>query len=150
MEGGRPRVSFMYSGNLFYQFSLVYHSFSNFKLLVSLTPCCSVHSWHLKQQKQWLREPTIVLVRLSVSLMLTLSLVVILNKMFLLEGLRPQSSPLLITVITNLKKSLVKTRTISYNKSAMKKLAYFIFFICVYMKIMGCEIKLHFSLAISF
>lgn len=134
----------MNSNNLFYQCIVL----QLFKIQVAgqLDTLLFSHSSHLKQQKQWLHEPTIVLVRLSVSLMLTLSSVVILNRMFLLKGLNPQSSQLLIIVITNLKKSLVKTRTISYNKSAMKRSAQFIFFICVYMKIMGCKIKLHFSL----
>lgn len=59
----------------------------------------------------------------KVTVMLTLFSVTVLNKMFPLKGLRPLSSQLLITVITNLKEALVKTQTISCNKSAMKKLA---------------------------
>lgn len=59
----------------------------------------------------------------KVPVMLTLFSVTVLDKMFPLKGLRPLSSQLLITVIINLKESLVKTQTISCNKSAMKKLA---------------------------
>ena len=55
--------------------------------------------------------------------MLALFSELILNKMFLLKGLRPLSSQLLITAITNLQKSLVETRTIFSKKSAMKKLS---------------------------
>lgn len=55
--------------------------------------------------------------------MLTLFAMVILNKISLLRGLRPLSSQLLITVINNLKKSLVGTSSIACDKSAMKKLA---------------------------
>ena len=64
--------------------------------------------------------------------MLTLYSVLILNRVFLLKGLRPLSSQLLITAITHLQQSLVKYGTISDNKSGMKKLAEFIFELCPY------------------
>lgn len=86
---------------------LMYSLFPSFKTAEALTTCTGHYpGWVVK-----------------VTLMLTLFSVMVLNKMFPLKGLRPLSSQLLITVITNLKESLVRTQTISCNKSAMKKLA---------------------------
>lgn len=102
----------------------------SFKIAIAL-PACTAHypGWVVK-----------------VTVMLTLFSVTVLNKKFPLKGLRPLSSQLLITIITNLKDSLVRTQTISCNKSAMKKLAQFISLIHVLMsyhvQIRGCKIKL--------